>query len=190
MATTPRADAQAGLQADLGRVLLSEKEIAARVAELGAQIARDYRNRDLVLIGILKGGLFFLSDLSRQIEIAHELELVGAHSYGGDVHPAAEVRITKDSDRSLEGRDLLIVEDIYDTGNTLRAITEMVRMDRPRSVEVCALMVKRKDHRHAIPIRYVGFEIDDVFVVGYGLDYRERYRNLRCVGVLLPEIYE
>lgn len=182
--------APTSLQDDLSAVLHGEEEISAKVAEMGARIARDYAGRDLVLIGVLKGGIFFLSDLSRAIALPHEFDMVGASSYKDGTVPTPEVTITKDLDLSIRGRDALLVEDIYDTGRTLNAIHSMLEMYQPRTLEVCALLRKEKPRTPEIDIKYVGFDIEDVFVVGYGLDYKERYRNLRCIGVLAPEIYE
>lgn len=179
----------ADLNMDLEKVLFSRERIAERVQELGHQISTDYQGKELVLIGILKGGILFLSDLSREIEIPHQFDLVGAESYKGGTRPTEEIRITKDVDLSIQGKHVLLVEDIYDTGNTLRVLREMLQIYRPQSIEICALLAKRKPRPHPIAIKYVGFEIDDVFVVGYGLDYKERYRNLRCIGVLHPEFY-
>ena len=175
---------------DLERILFTEEQIASRVAELGARISEDYRDKDLVLTGILKGGVFFLSDLSRRIALPHEYDLVGAQSYKTGTMPAAQVRITKDIDINIRGRDVLLIEDIYDTGNTLSTVRAMIEMDRPRSVEICTLISKNKHRDHPVDIKYVGFEIEDCFVVGYGLDYRERYRNLGCIGILHPEFYQ
>lgn len=174
---------------DLDRILLTESRIAEKVAELGARIAEDYRGRDLTLISILKGGIIFLADLSRRIPMPHQFELVGAQSYKDGAVPSGDVRITKDIDLEIHGRDVLIIEDIYDTGATLRTIREMILLYNPRSLEICSLLVKDKPRDKELDIKYTGFEIEDVFVVGYGLDYREKYRNLSCIGVLAPEIY-
>lgn len=174
----------------LDSVLFTEEGIRARVAALGKQITRDYQGRDLALIGILKGGIIFLADLSREIDLAHEFDMVGAQSYKGGTQPTRDVVITKDLDLEIEGRDVLIIEDIYDTGNTLRVIQQMLDIFSPRSIEVCALLAKNKDRKVPVNLKYVGFEIDDVFVVGYGLDYKERYRNLKCIGVLNKEMYQ
>jgi hypoxanthine phosphoribosyltransferase len=177
------------LRHDLERILYSREQIAERVQELGQQISHDYQGKKLVLVGILKGGILFLSDLSREIAIPHEFDLVGAESYKGGTHPTEDVRITKDIDLSIEGKHVLLVEDIFDTGNTLRVLRKMLKIYRPESIEICALLAKRKPRANPVELKYVGFEIDDVFVVGYGLDYKERYRNLNCVGVLHPEFY-
>ena len=159
---------------EFSKVLFDEEAISAKVAELGAIISADYRDKDLVLVGIMKGGIIFLSDLTRRIPCDHELDLVGARSYKGGARRAQEVTITKDIELAVEGRDVVLIEDIYDTGNTLRAICDMIRMNQPRSLEVCALLAKRKERSHPTAIKYVGWEIEDAFVVGYGLDYKER----------------
>jgi len=174
---------------DLEQVLLTEAQIARRVAQLGEEISCDYEGRDLVLVSILKGGVIFLADLIRRIIIPHQIELVGASSYKGGTVPTPGVRITKDVDQNLSGRDVLLVEDIYDTGGTLHVIHDLLNLHRPASLEVCALLRKRKQHLQRLNVKYLGFEIEDAFVVGYGLDYKEHYRNLPCIGVLRPELY-
>lgn len=174
---------------DLERILIGREEIARRVAELGAQITADYAGRELVLICILKGGLTFCADLMRRIDLPLHLEVVGASAYKGATTAAARLRVTKDVDHDMAGRHVLLVEDIYDSGNTLGVMHDMLAMHRPASLEICALLHKNKPHVRELPVRYVGFEIEDQFVVGYGLDYKERYRNLPCVGVLKSEIY-
>lgn len=180
---------QVDQQRDLERILFSREQIATRVREIASRISEDYQGKNLVLIGILKGGILFLSDLSRELGIPHEFDLVGAESYKGGTQPTPEVRITKDIDLSIEGKHVVLVEDIYDTGNTLRVLREMLKIYRPASIEICAFLAKQKDRKQPIGIKYIGFDIDDVFVVGYGLDYKERYRNLQCIGVLHPAMY-
>lgn len=174
---------------DLQTILFSEEEIRAKVNELGARISQDYQGKDLVLIGILKGGITFLADLSRAITLPHQYDLVGAMSYKGGTRPTQDVQITKELDLQIRGRHVVLTEDIYDTGNTLSTIHQMLKMYQPASIEICAMLSKNKPHAKNVEIKYVGFEIDDVFVVGYGLDYKEFYRNLRCIGVLSPEMY-
>lgn len=185
--TTPASATH--LMQDLQSVLFSKEQIANRVRELALQISKDYQGKDLVLIGILKGGILFLSDLSREITLPHQFDLVGAESYKGGTRPTRDIRITKDIDLSIQGRHVLLVEDIYDTGNTLQVLQEMLKIYRPASISICALLSKRKSRPNPMELKYVGFEIDDVFVVGYGLDYKERYRNLHCIGILHPEFY-
>lgn len=175
---------------DLDSILISEERISERVGELGEEISRDYEGRDLVLVSILKGGVIFLADLIRRIAIPHQIELVGASTYKGGTVPTTVVRVTKDVDLCLGGRDVLLVEDIYDTGNTLHVVHDLLKLHNPASLEICALLQKRKDHLQRLEVKYCGFEIEDQFVVGYGLDYKERYRNLPCVGILKSEIYQ
>ncbi|MBN1902790.1 hypoxanthine phosphoribosyltransferase [Candidatus Sumerlaeota bacterium] len=175
---------------DLEYILLSEQDIQKRVTEIAAEIDRDYTGKDLVLVCILKGGIIFLSDLTRQITIPHAFDMVGAESYGASTTSSGHVIITKDVQMPLVGRDILLIEDIYDTGSTLKVVRELLQVHTPRSVEVCALLWKeKKDRTHQVPVKYVGFKIPDVFVVGYGLDFNEKYRNLRSIGVLKKEIY-
>ena len=181
--------AEATQMEDLQSILYTEEEIRSKVAELGRRISEDYQGKDLVLVGILKGGITFLADLSRSITVPHQYDLVGAQCYKGGTRPTQDVRITKELDLPIRGRPVLLIEDIYDTGNTLHTIHTMIKMYQPASLEICALLSKTKQHNQTLEIKYVGFEIEDVFVVGYGLDYKEFYRNLRCVGVLQPEIY-
>lgn len=175
---------------DLSCVLLTAEQIALRVAELGEEISRDYEGREPVLVSVLKGGVVFLADLMRCISIQHQIELVGASTYKGGTVPTPAVRVTKDVDATLAGRDVLLVEDIYDTGNTLHVAYDLLNLHRPASLEICSLLLKKKPHLQRLDVKYLGFEIEDKFVVGYGLDYKEHYRNLPCIGVLNPEIYQ
>ncbi len=175
---------------NLQRVLLTREQIAERVRELGAEISRDYRDRDLVLISVLKGGVIFLADLTRAIDIPHAFDLVGAASYGTSTVSSGQVTITKDVDINLLGRDVLLIEDIFDTGRTLKVVCDLIRLRNPRSLEICSLLVKDKPREFDIPVRYRGFDIPDEFVVGYGLDFNEQCRNFDCIGVLRPEVYQ
>jgi hypoxanthine phosphoribosyltransferase len=175
---------------DLEYILLSEQDIQKRVIEIAAEIDRDYSGKDLVLVCILKGGIIFLSDLTRRITLPHAFDMVGAESYGASTISSGHVIITKDVEISLEGRDVLLIEDIYDSGRTLKVVRELLQVHTPGSLEVCALLWKeKKDRIYEVSIKYTGFRIPDVFVVGYGLDFNEKYRNLRCIGVLKKEIY-
>ena len=185
----PDKDSENDLFPDIARVLYSSADIAARVEELGAQISGDYRGRNLVLVSILKGGIVFLGDLMRSITIPHAFDLIGASSYKGATATSGKVIITKDVTLDLRGRHVLVVEDILDTGHTLNVVIELLKIQDPASVDVCCLLNKNREHTHEIPLKYTGFEIPDEFVVGYGLDYKELYRNLRCVAVLKPEVY-
>jgi len=174
---------------DLQEVLFDRPTIDRRVGELAEQISAEYADGDLVLITILRGGLIFLADLSRRLTIPHTFDVVGASSYGTHTESSGQVLITKDVEIKLHGKDILLVEDIYDTGRTLRVVRDLLQVHGPKSVEVCSLIVKERPRTYEVPIRYVGFTIPNVFVVGYGLDYNENYRHLDCVGVLKPEIY-
>jgi hypoxanthine phosphoribosyltransferase len=185
LATTPIPAMQ-----DLEQILFTPEQLSQRVAELGAEISRDYEGRDLVMISVLKGGVIFLADLIRQVTIPHQIELVGASTYKGGTAPTPGVRITKDVDLNLAGRDVLLVEDVYDTGNTLHVVHDLLSLHRPASLTVCALLQKKKAHSQRLEVKYLGFEIEDCFVVGYGLDYKEHYRNLPCIGILKSELYQ
>jgi len=179
------------LMNDLENVLFTEEQIREKVKELADAISNDYRNRDLVLVGVLKGGVIFLSDLCRMIPIPHSFDMVAASSYGSETSSSGHVIITKDVELPLKGKDVLLIEDIYDTGNTLRVVKELIEVHSPRSLEICSLLWKEKSSRtDIIPIKYVGFRVPDVFVVGYGLDFNEKYRNLACIGVLKKELYK
>jgi hypoxanthine phosphoribosyltransferase len=173
-------------QADrgVGEVLVSAEDLQRRVRELGEQISRDYAGRPLLLVGVLKGAVFFLSDLMRFIDIPVEIDFMAVASYGSATDSSGVVRILKDLDAAIEGRDVLIVEDIVDSGLTLQYLLRNLGSRNPRTLEVCALLVKPARRKVELPSRYVGFEIEDRFVVGYGLDYGERYRNLPFVAAL------
>ncbi|MCL5005665.1 MAG: hypoxanthine phosphoribosyltransferase [Acidobacteria bacterium] len=166
------------------KVLLSREQISRRVSELGLEIAKDYRGRTPHLVGILKGAWVFMADLIRQIDIDVTVDFLGITSYGAGVQSSGEVKITKDLDVSIEGRDVLIVEDILDTGHTFKFLQEVLSVHQPRSLRLVALLDKAS--RRVVPVRadYVGFEIPDVFVVGYGLDFNQQYRQLPDVCVL------
>ena len=169
---------------EVGEVLVSAEDLQRRVAELGKQIASDYAGKPLLLIGVLKGAVFFLSDLMRHIDIPVEVDFMAVASYGSATDSSGVVRILKDLDAAIEGRDVLIVEDIVDSGLTLQYLMRNLGSRNPRTLEVCALLVKPARRKVELPTRYVGFEIEDRFVVGYGLDYAERYRNLPFVAAL------
>jgi hypoxanthine phosphoribosyltransferase len=168
----------------IGEVLVQKDELDNRVKQLGREISADYEGSDLVLVGVLKGAVFFLSDLMRHIEIPCEVDFMAVASYGSATDSSGVVRILKDLDAAIEGRDVLIVEDIVDSGLTLQYLLRNLGGRGPRSLEVCALLTKPERRRVDLSPRYVGFEIPDRFVVGYGLDYAERYRNLPYVAVL------
>jgi hypoxanthine phosphoribosyltransferase len=184
--TLPTVD----LHEDVAEILVSEAEIADKVAELGARISDDYAGRPLTLVSVLKGSLPFMADLMRAIELPLRIDLMEVSSYGGSsTESSGLVRILKDLSASIEGEDVLIVEDIIDTGLTLNYLIRYLRGKNPRSLRICTLLNKPARRLVEIPVDYIGFEIPDQFVVGYGLDYGEVYRNLRFVGVLKPEVY-
>ena len=168
----------------IAEVLIDEASLAARVAELGEQISRDYAGQDLLLIGVLKGAVFFLSDLMRSITIPCEVDFMAVASYGSATDSSGVVRILKDLDASIEGRDVLIVEDIVDSGLTLQYLLRNLGARDPRTIDVCALLTKPDRRKVDLEPRYVGFEIPNRFVIGYGLDHAERYRNLPYVATL------
>ena len=176
--------AHAELESAVGEVLVSAEDVQRRVAELGEQISRDYAGRTLLLVGVLKGAVFFLSDLMRFIDVPVEVDFMAVASYGSATDSSGVVRILKDLDASIEGRDVLIVEDIVDSGLTLQYLMRNLGSRNPRTLEVCALLTKPERRKVDLPTRYVGFEIPNRFVVGYGLDFAERHRNLPFVAVL------
>jgi hypoxanthine phosphoribosyltransferase len=178
------------LKADIGEVLLSEDQIRTRTAELGRQISADYAGRKLTLVSVLKGSLPFMADLMRQIDIPLRIDLMEVSSYGGtSTESTGLVRILKDLSASIDGEDVLLVEDIIDTGLTLNYLLRYLKGKGPSSLRICTLLDKPARRLVEIPVDYTGFTIPDQFVVGYGLDYGELYRNLRFVGVLRPEVY-
>jgi hypoxanthine phosphoribosyltransferase len=168
----------------IGETLVPEEQLAQRVRQLADEISRDYAGRDLVLVGVLKGAVFFLSDLMRHLRIPVEVDFMAVASYGSATKSSGVVRILKDLDAAIEGRDVLIVEDIVDSGLTLQYLLRNLAGRNPRSLEVCALLVKPERQKVELPTRYVGFEIPNRFAIGYGLDYDERYRNLPYVASL------
>jgi hypoxanthine phosphoribosyltransferase len=174
---------------DIADVLFTEEQIQERVRELGAEISRDYEGRTVLLIAVLRGAALFLADLARAITVPVELDFMAVSSYGSSTKSSGVVRILKDLDEQIEGRDVLVVEDILDTGLTLKYLLKNLASRRPASLEVVALMSKEGKQRVPISCAYVGYSIPDEFVVGYGLDYSERYRNLPYVGVLKPSAY-
>lgn len=168
-------------------VLISAAELDRRVTELGAEISRDYEGRDLIVVGVLKGAVVFIADLLRQLTVPCEIDFMAISSYGSSRDSSGVVRILKDLDDSIAGRDVLIVEDIVDSGLTLNYLKKNLMARNPASLEVCALLTKPERRRVDVPIRYTGFEIPNRFVIGYGLDYRQRYRNLDHVAALVED---
>jgi hypoxanthine phosphoribosyltransferase len=178
------------LEADIGEILLTEDEIQKRITELGQQISEAYAGRHLTLVSVLKGSLPFMADLMRAISIPVRIDLMEVSSYGGtSTESSGLVRILKDLSASIQGEDVLIVEDIIDTGLTLNYLLRYLRGKNPATLRICTLLDKPARRLVDIPVDYIGFTIPDQFVVGYGLDYGEVYRNLRFVGVLRPEVY-
>ena len=170
----------------IGEILVQADDLQHRVRQLGAEISRDYEGRNLVLVGVLKGAVFFLSDLMRNIEIPCEVDFMAVASYGSATDSSGVVRILKDLDAAIEGRDVLIVEDIVDSGLTLQYLLRSLGARNPATLEVCALLTKPERRKVELPTRYVGFEIPNRFAIGYGLDHEERYRNLPYVAALTP----
>jgi hypoxanthine phosphoribosyltransferase len=168
----------------IGETLVGSQELRARVAELGAEISRDYEGRDLVLVGVLRGAVLFVADLMRELTVPCEIDFMAVSSYGSNTDSSGVVRIMKDLDSSIEGRDVLIVEDIIDSGLTLQYLLRSLKARDPSSLEVCALLTKPERRRVDLPIRYVGFEIPNKFAIGYGLDHAQRYRHLSYVAAL------
>ena len=178
------------LQSDVAEVLVSEEQIQAKVRELGARISVDYAGRELTLVSVLKGSLPFMADLMRSITVPVRIDLMEVSSYGGSsTESSGLVRILKDLSASIADEDVLLVEDIIDTGLTLNYLVRYLRGKGPRSLRICTLLDKPARRLVEIPVDYTGFTIEDRFVVGYGLDFGEFYRNLRYVGVLRPEVY-
>lgn len=171
------------------RVLITRQQIAAKVAELGARITADFAEQPLVLVGVLKGAAIFLADLARHIRLDATFDFIAVSSYGDSQQQSGEVRLIKDVDRSMEGRNVILVEDILDTGVTLTYIRRLLQAHRPKSLKIAALLDKVPRHTQPIAADYVGFQIPDEFVVGYGLDFAERYRNLPdiCILETLPD---
>jgi len=168
----------------IGEILVQADELQHRIKEMAAEVSRDYKGRDLLLIGVLKGAVFFLADLMRELDIPCEVDFMAVSSYGSSTDSSGVVRILKDLDAPLEGRNVLIVEDIVDSGLTLQYLMRTLEARNPASIEVCALLTKPERRKVEAPARYVGFEIPDKFAIGYGLDYAERYRNLPYVATL------
>ena len=181
--------AQPDMHPDIESVLMSEQAIAERVGELAAEVDADYAGREILLVGVLKGAVMFMADLARALETPVSMEFMAVSSYGSSTSSSGVVRILKDLDREIADKHVLVVEDIIDSGLTLSWLLRNMRSRGPASVEVVALMRKPEAAKVAVPVKYVGFDIASEFVVGYGLDYAERYRDLPFVGLLKPEVY-
>jgi hypoxanthine phosphoribosyltransferase len=175
---------------ELSEVLISEQEIHEKLAELSRRIELDYAGKDVLLVGVLKGAVMVMADLARELKIDIEMDWMAVSSYGSGTQSSGVVRILKDLDTDLSGRHVLIVEDIIDSGLTLSWLRANLASRGAASVEICALLRKPEAAKVEVDVRYVGFDIPNAFVVGYGLDYAERFRNLRAVGVLAPHVYE
>lgn len=177
------------MKQDVCRILISEEELQKKVTEIGEQISRDYAGKQLLLVGILKGSIVFMADLMRAIKIPARIDFMAVSSYGSGVKTSGVVKIIKDLDINLEGYDVLIIEDILDSGMTLSYLVELLKSRNPSSVEICTLLDKPERHKVEVDLKYKGFTIPDEFVIGYGLDYAEKYRNLPFVGILDPKVY-
>jgi hypoxanthine phosphoribosyltransferase len=174
---------------DLDEVLITEQQIRDKLAELARRIEADYADREVLLVGVLRGAVMVMADLARELRIPLEMDWMAVSSYGSGTQSSGVVRILKDLDSDLDGRHVLIVEDIIDSGLTLSWLRQNLASRGAASVEICALLRKPEAAKVEVDVRYVGFEIPNAFVVGYGLDYAERYRNLRDIGVLAPHVY-
>ena len=177
------------MKEDVLRVLLSEDEIREKVRELGGKITADYKNSNLMLVTVLKGAVVFLADLMRQIDVPAEIDFMVVSSYGSGVKSSGVVKIVKDLDVPLAGKDILIVEDILDSGLTLSYTKELLESRGPRSIRIATLLDKPSRRKVDLQADYIGFSVPDEFVIGYGLDYDEKYRNLPYIGILKPEVY-
>lgn len=174
---------------DVEKVLLSQQALSDRIGELGEQITRDYAGRQVAVASVLRGSYIFMADLTRAIQLPITVDFMAVSSYGSGTVSSGQVEIKKDLSDPIEGKDLLLVEDILDSGNTLYYLVDVLRARKPASIRICTLLDKPERRAKPIQADYVGFQIPDAFVVGYGLDYDERYRNLPYIGVLKPEVY-
>ncbi|MDX6475654.1 MAG: hypoxanthine phosphoribosyltransferase [Gaiellaceae bacterium] len=179
---------QTEVEAGVGEILIDEDRLQERIRELGRELSGDYAGRELLLVGVLKGAVFFMADLMRSLTVPCEIDFMAISSYGAATDSSGVVRILKDLDINIEGRHVLVVEDIIDSGLTLSYLLRNLESREPASLEICALLTKPDRREIDVPVRYVGFEIPNKFVIGYGLDYAERYRNLPYIGVLRPEV--
>ena len=178
------------LEQDIERVLFTEQELKDRVAEIAAQIDRDYAGKEPMLISVLRGSFIFMADLARAITLPCTVDFMAVSSYGSGTTSSGQVKITKDLSESIEGRDIIVVEDILDSGNTLSYLFQLLQARHPASVRLCTLLDKPSRRTKPVTADYTGFTVEDLFVVGYGLDYAEKYRNLPYIGILKPSVYE
>jgi hypoxanthine phosphoribosyltransferase len=175
---------------DVGEILFTEEQLKEIVHRIGAQITEDYKDKNLLMVGVLKGSLVFMADLMREIHIPCAIDFLSVSSYGNGTSSSGEVRILKDLDQSLEGKDILVIEDVLDSGNTLSFLLKTLSARNPASIRLCTLLDKPSRRKAQVYPDYIGAEVEDKFIVGYGLDYAEKYRNLSYIGVLKPEIYQ
>lgn len=177
------------LEHDIDHVLFSEEQLAQRVAEIAAQIDKDYAGKEPLLVSVLRGSFVFMADLVRQITVPCTVDFMAVSSYGSGTTSSGQVKIVKDLSETIEGKDVIVVEDILDSGNTLSYLLKLLEARRPSSIRLCTLLDKPERRTKPVEVQYSGFTIPDEFVVGYGLDYDERYRNLPYIGVLKPKVY-
>lgn len=175
---------------DVEKVLLSEEQLSQKIAELGEEISKDYQGKEIVAIRVLKGAILFMADLARAVKVPMALDFMAVSSYGNGTSTSGTVRILKDLDNSIEGKHVLVVEDIIDSGVTLKYLLKNLKSRKPASIKLCTLLNKPERRRVEVDIDYCGFTVPDYFLVGYGLDYAEKYRNLPFIGILKPAIYE
>ncbi len=179
---------QTELERGVGEILIDEERLQERIRELGREISADYAGKELLLVGVLKGAVFFMADLMRNLTVPCEIDFMAISSYGAATDSSGVVRILKDLDINIESRHVLVVEDIIDSGLTLSYLLRNLESREPTDIEICALLTKPDRREIDVPVKYVGFEIPNKFVIGYGLDFAERYRNLPYVGVLHPDL--
>lgn len=175
---------------DVEKVLISTEELQRRIAEMGKQISNDYQGEEILMIGVLRGAVLFMADLARAIDLHVSMDFMAVSSYGAGTTSSGVVRILKDLDEDIEGRHVLVVEDIVDSGLTLNYLLENLKSRKPASIKLCTLLNKPERRKVEVKIDYNGFDVPDYFVIGYGLDYAERYRNLPYIGILKPEVYQ
>ncbi len=178
------------MKEDIKEVLFSSDTLSEKVRELAGKISEDYKGKNLVVVGILKGSVIFAAELIKNISIQCEIDFMAVSSYGNSTETSGVVRILKDLDSNIEGKDILIVEDIVDTGTTLKYLLQYLKARKANSIEIVALLNKPARRKVDLDVKYIGFEVPDAFIVGYGIDYAERYRNLPYIGILKPEVYE
>lgn len=178
------------MREDIEKILIDEEQIGKKIKEIGKNISRDYKGKDLILIGVLKGSVMYMANLAKEIDIPCTMDFMSVSSYGNSTTSSGVVKILKDLDASVEGKDVLIVEDIIDSGITLEYLQKYIRAKKPNSVAITTLLNKPERRKAEIDVKYIGFEVPDYFLVGYGLDYAEKYRNLPFIGILKEEIYK